>query len=97
MGNQVSLIFEQSYPAEQGDEASVSRLEYVEDRPFLMRSATYEVDEQGRETLREEHAFLEYRLLPQGSTFPDIDVDLPTRSLEELFEQQWREEEEEAR
>ena len=97
LGNQVSLIFEQSYPAEQGDEASVSRLEYVEDRPFLMRSATYEVDEQGRETLREEHAFLEYRLLPQGSTFPDIDVDLPTRSLEELFEQQWREEEEEAR
>ena len=97
LGNQVSLIFEQSYPAGQGDEASVSRLEFVEHRPFLMRSATYEVDEQGQETLLEEHAFLEYRLLPQGSTFPDIDVDLPTRSLEELFEQQRREEEEEAR
>ena len=80
LGNQVSLIFERSRPAEQGDEASVSRLEFVEYRPFLRRSARYEVDEQGQETLLREHAFLEYRVLPEGSTFPDIDVDLPTRS-----------------
>ena len=101
LGNQVSLIFEQSRPAEQGDEASVSRLEFVEYRPFLRRSARYEVDEQGQETLLREHAFLEYRLFPEGSTFPDIEVDLPTRSWMEAREEQDLEEseaeEEEAR
>ena len=98
LGNQVSLIFEQSRPAEQGDEASVSRLEFVEHQPFLRRSARYEVDEQGQETLLREHAFLEYRVLPEGSTFPDIDADLPTRSwMEEQDLEESEAEPEEAR
>lgn len=88
LGNQVSLIFERSYAAQQGDEASVSRVELVEYRPFLNRTATYEADEQGQETLLQEHAFLEYRLLPESSTFPDIDVALPTTSWMEAMDEQ---------
>ena len=44
----------------------------MEDAPILWRNSTYRIDSEGRETLTEEETVVEYRLLPPGSSIPQL-------------------------
>ena len=46
--------------------------EFVEDAPLLLRRSTYRIDSDSREDLTEEETVVEYRLLPPGSSIPQL-------------------------
>ena len=46
--------------------------ESVEDAPLLWRRSTYQTDSEGRETLTDDETVVEYRLLPPGSSIPQL-------------------------
>ena len=61
-----TLIYEAS------SDSRKTRWELVEDAPILWRNSTYRIDSEGRETLTEEETVVEYRLLPPGSSIPQL-------------------------
>ena len=56
----------------------IHRMEFVEEKPILFRSASYDVGEGGQRTLVNQHTFVEYRVLPEGAVMPTIEVPPPT-------------------
>ena len=46
--------------------------ELVEDAPLLLRRSNYRIDSEGVETLTQEETVVEYRLLPPGSSIPQL-------------------------
>ena len=46
--------------------------EFVEDAPLLLRRSIYRIDSEGVETLTQEETVVEYRLLPPGSSIPQL-------------------------
>ena len=51
----------------------IGRMEFVEEKPILFRTSSYDVGEGGQRTLVNQHTFLEYRVLPEGAVVPTID------------------------
>ena len=92
-----TLVYELARPAESTSNVPnglrrFNRLEFVEDRPILMRQSSYEVEDDGEEVLLRSTALVQYEVLPLGSAPPDIDVALPTRSISELWESEGEQE-----
>ena len=61
-----TLIYETS------SDSRKTRWALVEDAPLLWRTSTYQIDGQGLEILTEEETVVEYRLLPPGSSIPQL-------------------------
>ena len=73
-----SLVYEATLVDDWDREERINRMEFPEDQPILFRTAAYDVGEGGQRTLMQQHTFLEYHVLPEGSTVPNIDVPPPT-------------------
>ena len=73
-----SLVFEKALVDDWDSKERIWGMEFPEDYPVLFSSASYTVGEGGERRLESEHTFVEYRVLPDGSTVPTIDVPLPT-------------------
>ncbi len=92
-----TLVYELARPAESPSNVRnglrrFSRLEFVEDRPILMRESSYGVEDDGEEVLLRSTALVQYEVLPLGSAPPDIDVALPTRSIFDLWKSEGEQE-----
>ena len=48
------------------------------EKPVLFRQSLFDVGEGGQRTLVIQHAFVEYRVLPEGAVAPTIEVPPPT-------------------
>ena len=66
LSGRATLIYETS------SDSRKERWEFVEDAPLLLRRSTYPIDSEGREILTEEETVVEYRLLPPGSSIPQL-------------------------
>ena len=66
LNGRATLIYETS------SDSRKERWEFVEDAPLLWRISTYQIDSEGLETLTEEETVVDYRLLPPGSSIPQL-------------------------
>ena len=66
LNGRATLIYEAA------SDSRKTQWELVEHAPILWRSSTYRIDSEGRETLTEEETVVEYRLLPPGSSIPQL-------------------------
>ncbi len=79
LNGHASLMYERTLEPPYGDAIeNISRMEFVEDQPILFRESLFDVMEEGERKLVSEHTFLEYRVLPEGSVVPTIEVPPPT-------------------
>ena len=73
-----SLVYEETWVDSWDGGKHIRRMEFVEEKPILFRSSSYDVGEGGQRTLVDQHTFVEYRVLPEGAVAPTIDVPPPT-------------------
>lgn len=79
LNGHASLVYERTVEPPYGDAIkNMRRMEFVEDQPILFRQSLFDVMGEGERTLASEHTFLEWRVLPEGSTVPSIEVPPPT-------------------
>ena len=78
LNGHASLVYEEMWVDERDGGEKIRGMEFVEEQPLLFRSSSYEVGEGGQRTLVSEHRFVEYRVLPEGSIVPTIEVPPPT-------------------